>query len=89
MIAVGVDAEQTAWNNKLGDDRCGESNPIVGPCGDRLPVGVYVPVVLLLHTGAAHAIPHGRWRTAFQTLTLGFEAAIIYGNYVLGYDTVF
>lgn len=87
--AVLLDAEQTVWNNKLGDMRCGESNPIVGPCGDRVPVGVYVPAVLLLHTGVAHAIPHGRWRTLFQAATIGFESAIIYGNWVLGYDHPF
>lgn len=87
--AVLMDAEQTAWNNKLGDMRCGESNPVLGPCGDRVPVDVYVPAALLLHTGASFLIPHGKWRTAFQALTVGFEAAVIYGNYVLGYDTAF
>jgi hypothetical protein len=80
--AVIVDAWQSSHS---AIHECTESNPILGPCGDRVPLSVYVPAIMILHAAISHAIPTGRYRTLFQAMTLGLEIGIIYGNYILGY----
>lgn len=82
--ATLLDTESTYWASRMPYHECGESNPITGPCGDRVPLAVYTPVVLVGHAVAAHYLPRP-YRTLFQALTLGFESAVVYGNYVLGY----
>lgn len=91
-LDVGLEAGFVAatfvdtWQSVRSDvNPCAESNPITGPCGDRIPYQVYVPAALIIHAAITHAIPTGRYRTLFQGLTLGFEAGVVYGNYVLGF----
>ena len=61
-------------------DGCREQNPILGRCGDRVPLGVYIPVTVLLHIGLTWLIPHGTWRTAFLGLSDGLELDTVYAN---------
>jgi hypothetical protein len=58
---------------------CAELNPIMGPCGDRVPVGIYFPVTFAVHGAIAAALPE-RWRTAFQAFTIGMESSMIVMN---------
>ncbi len=59
--------------------RCGETNPIMGWCGQRVPVGVYFPVSLMAHAAIAALLPPS-WRTIFQSATLGMETTTAYWN---------
>lgn len=55
---------------------CAELNPIVGRCGERVPLAVYVPVGFALHAAVAWMLPP-RWRDVFQGLTVATEALAI------------
>lgn len=61
-------------------DTCHESNPVIGACGERVPLGVYIPLSIVVHAAIAYAIPHGTYRTAFLGLTTGAELDTIYAN---------
>lgn len=65
--------------------RCLESNPVVGRCGDVVPLGVYVPMTLVLHAAISAALPAGPMRTAWQLASTGLEFAIVTNNMSLGY----
>lgn len=61
---------------------CQEYNPVIGPCGDRVPLGVYIPVTAVLHAVIAYALPP-RARNIFQAATAGAEAHVIYFNSIV------
>lgn len=58
---------------------CGELNPIMGLCGQRVPVGVYFPAMLGLHALVSALLPRD-WRTVFQAATAGMEGTTAYWN---------
>jgi hypothetical protein len=58
---------------------CMELNPILGPCGDRVSVGIYFPFMLIAHVTAAAALPRD-WRPSFQAFTIGMESATVVIN---------
>lgn len=60
---------------------CMERNPIVGECGDRVPIPVYMPVVFAAEFLAAWALPP-EWRRGVVGAFGGYEAAIIYTNHM-------
>lgn len=70
-----VDFHQTAY----ATSHCVEQNPIMGQCGDAVPREVYFPAVVVANILIANALP-GKWRTAFQAVTLGFQLAVDYHN---------
>lgn len=59
---------------------CSEQNPIIGACGERVPVDAYFPIALLIHVGIAALLPPG-YRTAWQTLYIGAEINQVWSNY--------
>lgn len=59
---------------------CMERNPIIGECGDRVPIPIYMPAVFALELAAAYALPPS-WRRWFVGAFGGFEAAIVYTNW--------
>lgn len=61
-------------------ESCHEENPIIGDCGDHVPLAVYIPVSMVLHAAVTYAIPHGTSRTAFLGLTTGAELDTLYAN---------
>jgi len=62
---------------------CREANPAIGPCGERIPLNVWIPVAALAHLAITHALPAGTWRTAWLGLTGGLEVDSVYANYLL------
>jgi hypothetical protein len=75
FVATTLDWQQTAEITSM----CDEINPIMGACGQRIPVGVYFPVLLMAHAAIASVLPPS-WRSTFQGLTVGMEATTTYWN---------
>jgi hypothetical protein len=72
---LAVDAVQTS--TIVAD--CQEYNPIVGPCNNRMPYQLYVPVLGVLHVAAALVLPP-RYRDWFQAATIGVEGHVVFFN---------
>lgn len=75
---VLVDTVQTT----RGTSMCREANPIIGPCGERVPVGIYMSAALALESVVAWALPPA-WRRWFEGGVAGVEADVIYGNWLV------
>lgn len=73
VAEVAIDAYQTSQSILPA---CAELNPIVGRCGERVPLAVYVPVGIALHAAVAWALPP-RLRNIFQIGSLGLEGAVV------------
>ncbi len=58
---------------------CQEYNPVIGPCGDRMPYGAYTGLTMLAHAAIALALPP-KYREVFQAFTLGVEGHNVYYN---------
>lgn len=72
---ITVDGLQT---RKIVAD-CQEYNPVIGPCGDRVPLGVYIPLTGILHAAISYVLPP-KARLIWQSATSGAEANVIYYN---------
>jgi hypothetical protein len=59
---------------------CDEINPLIGPCGENLPVDGYFPAAILLHAAISAALPP-RWRTLWQGVTIGAELNQVWRNH--------
>ena len=59
--------------------RCDETNPVVGWCGQRVPIGVYFPIALAAHAAISALLPPSA-RTIFQAATTGMETTTVYWN---------
>lgn len=58
---------------------CTELNPVIGPCGERVPVDVYFPVVLSGALMLAAALG-GTWGDAVLAGLAGAELSTIWSN---------
>jgi hypothetical protein len=76
-----VDWRQTARVTTADE----ESNPIMGQHGQRVPAGLYFPVVMLANVLIAHALPHGWIRTGYQISVAGFQGFNAYRSEQMGY----
>lgn len=63
---------------------CMEGNPILGPCGDRVPPAVWFPTMIVLHAITSYLLPSD-WRHAFQGVTVGFQTHVSITNWRAGY----
>lgn len=63
---------------------CNEINPIIGECGQRVPLAVYLPAVVLGEVLIAYSLPP-KWRKLFEGFALGLETHTIWSNYENGY----
>lgn len=79
-VALSVDYLQT----RLITDDCIETNPVIGKCGERMPIESYFATALLGHALAAHYLP-GRLRSLFQGVTIGFAIFTADKNHTYGY----
>lgn len=67
------------WYQTRGiTQRCGELNPLIGQCGDRVPVDIYFPVAIAANLAA------GWISSKFQWLVLGAEGSIVWSNWAQG-----
>lgn len=73
-----------ALQSRNAVEMCSESNPVIGPCGDRVPPVAYYPLSVVVHVAVALTLP-ARYRTWFQAATVGVEADQVYENHALGY----
>jgi hypothetical protein len=62
---------------------CREDNPVIGRCGERVPLDVYIPISAAAHVALTYLLPRGTWRTAWLGLTVGMEVDVVYGNTLL------
>ncbi|MCW5802176.1 MAG: hypothetical protein KIT31_07295 [Deltaproteobacteria bacterium] len=63
---------------------CGEVNPLIGACGDVVPVHVYFPLAIVAHAAISAALPP-RLRTAWQAIGIGAQVNQVWHNRSLGY----
>jgi len=63
---------------------CAEENPVIGPCGDRVPLGVYIPAVLVAELAAAVVLPP-RYRRMVEGVAVGAELHVVWMNNALGW----
>jgi hypothetical protein len=82
-LTFALDWHQTAGAGGVTGS-CQESNPILGACGERMPVNLYFPVVFALHPLLAAVLPPA-WRTIFQAITIGGEGSTTWSNWRAGY----
>lgn len=82
VAASLLDWYQTANGGIL--TRCKEQNPILGPCGERVPLALYIPVGDAAILGLAYLVPD-RWRPAVLGLLAGAELDTVYVNHFLAY----
>ena len=71
-----VDWVQSKWIAAA----CREQNPIIGRCGQRVPVDLYFPIAMLVHVSIALILPP-TYRTLWQAAYIGAEANQVWGNY--------
>ncbi len=60
---------------------CAEANPIIGQCGENVPVTVYMAGALVLEMTVAAMLPPS-WRRVFEGAALGVEGDVIWGNWM-------
>lgn len=59
---------------------CTELNPIIGKCGERVPVDTYFPVAIGAHLAVGLLLPR-RWREIWFATVAGAEASTVWSNY--------
>jgi hypothetical protein len=62
---------------------CDETNPIIGECGDSVPVNVYFPLAIATVLVLADRLP--KWREPLLGTVFGVQLATVRYNQVLGY----
>lgn len=61
---------------------CNETNPVLGPCGENMPVDLYFPVAIALHAAVAAMLPP-KWRLLWQGVAIGAELNQVWSNYAM------
>lgn len=82
--AVAASITLDWWQSMPGFHYCAEANPVLGPCGDRMPPAVYFPLTAVLHAAVAYVLPRG-WRELWQGAAIGAELNQAYATYELGW----
>lgn len=62
---------------------CREDNPVIGKCGDRVPLDLYIPLVAVTHAVIGWILPRGAWRSAWLGVTTGLEVDTVYSNKIV------
>lgn len=60
-----------------------ESNPLLGRHPSQASINQYFAASALLHVGASYAL-HGRYRTAWQSVTIVYTASLVKRNIQIG-----
>jgi hypothetical protein len=77
VVATAIDWHQTETYTA----HCTESNPVLGSCGQHIPVDLYFPLVIAAHLTFA-ALIDGDYRTAWAAFGAGVESQQVWSNYV-------
>jgi hypothetical protein len=80
---VGLTAVDYAQTRQIVK-ACGESNPFIGRCGEKVDVTLYMVTATLAHILVAHVLDDDA-RTVFQAATIGIEGHVVFRNYRNGY----
>lgn len=64
--------------------RCQEGNPIIGPCAERVGVGIYFFGMVAIHAAISWALPSSA-RVVWQSFTSGMETKTATRNWADGY----
>lgn len=68
------------WNQTVSITRnCSESNPIIGPCGERVNMHAYFASTLVLEVIVSRILDN-TWRPLFQGAWIGAETATVIDN---------
>lgn len=67
------------YQTSIGTARCWEDNPIIGNCGQNVPVGIYFPITTAATLFASYYM--NEWRSPFLGVITGVEVKTIYYNY--------
>jgi phage tail protein X len=59
-------------------EHCSEANPVLGACGQRFPVDLYFPLVIMGTVVLASQVP--QWGDAVYGAVFGIEAATVWQN---------
>jgi hypothetical protein len=78
-VTMAADAVQTI---EITAD-CDEINPVIGQCGENVPVIPYFIGTMMIHTMLAHLL-RGSKRSAFQWVSIGVEAGTVVNNTLQG-----
>lgn len=63
---------------------CAETNPIIGPCGQRVPVTFYFPFIMAAHGASTFVMPQ-KYRPWWISAALGLEIATLWESFQLGW----
>jgi hypothetical protein len=61
---------------------CSELNPVLGRCGERVPVHLYFPTIIVGHLALAVLLPE--WSETILGGMAGAEAATVWSNWASG-----
>ncbi len=67
---------------------CLEFNPVMGSCGQRVPVIPYFVGVAAAHTALAHVLPR-KWRRVSQGVIVAVQSVTVARNWHFGYAVQF
>lgn len=85
LVGLAIDyAQTTRIINDPVDPAHRESNPVMGPSGNRIPPEAYFLTVAVAHTVAVSQLPQPYRRLA-QGLALGVQAYSVTHNWQAGY----
>lgn len=64
--------------------QCKETNPILGSCGQRVPVTFYFPFIMAGHAAGTFVMPQ-EYRPWWIGTALGLEIATVWNSFQLGW----
>ena len=74
------------WGQTQGITADGrELNPIVGAHGERVPLNLYAPAIMVCNVLVSAVLPHGWMRTSWQVGTVGVQTWSVVHNHNAGY----
>jgi hypothetical protein len=76
-----VDWHQTQYHIQ---PQCMEWNPVIGPCGNRMQVSIYMPLVVFGTLAIAKVLPE-KYRLPYLAAMAGSEFSTIITNHLGGY----
>lgn len=81
LAAVSTALLAVDWHQTRGIvQRCDETNPVIGQCGERVAPDTYFPIATLVHLTIGAALPRG-WRELWFATIAGVQGSTTWGNW--------